>query len=72
MVCTIPIALLSLVNLAHIFFSFATYSHQFIDTYGKGLQGKDAAWAAKKYHGHCVLPESILQDFDDAVKASKA
>jgi hypothetical protein len=54
------------------FYSFATHAHWFIDAYAKGLQGKGAAWAAKKYHGHRVLPESILQDFDDAVKAGKA
>ena len=37
---------------AHIFFSFATHAHCFIDAYAKGLQGKGAAWAAKKYCGH--------------------
>jgi len=54
------------------FFSFATCARRFIDAYAKGLQGKGAAWAAKKYRGHRILPESILQDFDDAVKAGKA
>jgi len=43
-----------------------------MDAYSKGLQGKGAAWAAKKYRGHRVLPESILQEFDDAERASKA
>jgi hypothetical protein len=32
------------------------------------LQGKGAAWAAKKYQGHRVLPDSILKEFDDAEK----
>jgi hypothetical protein len=52
--------------------SFPTRARRFIDAYAKGLQGKGAAWAAKKYRGHRILPESILQDFDDAVKAGKA
>ena len=36
-------------NLSH---RFATHAHRFIDAYAKGLQGKGAAWAAKKYRGH--------------------
>ena len=43
-----------------------------MDAYAKGLKGKGATWAAKKYRGHWVLPESILQEFDEAVKAGKA
>jgi len=31
-----------------------------MDAYSKGLKGKGAAWAAKKYRGHRVLPETIL------------
>ena len=31
-----------------------------MDAYRKGLSGKQAAWAAKKYHGHRVLPDTIL------------
>ncbi|KIK77126.1 hypothetical protein PAXRUDRAFT_167730, partial [Paxillus rubicundulus Ve08.2h10] len=45
---------------------YATRSHQFIDAYQKGLDGKQAAWAARKYHGHRVLPETILHEFDEA------
>jgi len=52
--------------------SFAMRARRFIDAYAKGLQGKGAAWATKKYRGHCVLPESILKEFDDAEKAGKA
>jgi hypothetical protein len=33
-----------------------------MDAYEKHLSGKQAAWAAKKYHGHRVLPESILSE----------
>jgi len=43
-----------------------------MDAYHKGLQGKDAAWAAKKYGGHRGVPTAILEDHDDAVKARKA
>jgi len=42
-----------------------------MDAYSKGLKGKGAAWAAKKYRGHRVLPETILKEFDDAEKAEK-
>ena len=43
-----------------------------MDAYAKGLKGKGAAWAAKKYRGHRVLPESILWEFDEAEKGGKA
>jgi hypothetical protein len=33
-----------------------------MDAYRKGLNGQQAAWAAKKYRGHRVIPEAILQD----------
>jgi hypothetical protein len=55
-------------NLSH---SFATRARRFIDAYAEGLQGKGAAWAAKKYRGHRVLPESILAEFDEVEKAGK-
>ncbi|KAG1812338.1 hypothetical protein DFJ58DRAFT_673776, partial [Suillus subalutaceus] len=47
---------------------FATRSARFIDAYQKGLNGVRAAWAIKRYRGHCVrlLPPSIMQEFDDA------
>ncbi|KAH7930139.1 hypothetical protein BV22DRAFT_1079400 [Leucogyrophana mollusca] len=44
---------------------FAIRSRRFIDAYQKGLNGKQAAWAVKKYRGHRVLPDSILCDFDE-------
>ena len=34
--------------------------------------GKGAAWAAKKYIGHCVLSGSILRVFDHAEKTEQA
>ncbi|PBK83278.1 hypothetical protein ARMGADRAFT_1048481 [Armillaria gallica] len=45
---------------------FATRSNRFMDAYRKGLNGRKAAWAGKKYHGHRVLPENILEEFDQA------
>jgi len=36
-----------------------------MDAYHKGLDGEQAAWAAKKYRGHRVLPSTILEDFDN-------
>ncbi|KDQ12520.1 hypothetical protein BOTBODRAFT_189230 [Botryobasidium botryosum FD-172 SS1] len=34
----------------------------FMDAYRKGLNGKQAAWASKKYRGHRVLPERIFEE----------
>ncbi|KAG2036682.1 hypothetical protein BDR03DRAFT_865592 [Suillus americanus] len=45
---------------------FAMRSRRFMDAYHKGLNGKQAAWAVKKYHGHRVLPDSILTELDEA------
>lgn len=28
--------------------------------YDKGLDGEQAAWVNKKYHGHRVIPKAIL------------
>ncbi|RDX54264.1 hypothetical protein OH76DRAFT_1341484, partial [Lentinus brumalis] len=36
------------------------------DAYRRGLDGLRAAWAAKKYRSHRVLPESLLADLDKA------
>ncbi|KII90431.1 hypothetical protein PLICRDRAFT_106718 [Plicaturopsis crispa FD-325 SS-3] len=41
---------------------FSTRSLRFMDGYRKGLDGKQAAWASKKYRGHRVLPESLFRD----------
>jgi hypothetical protein len=37
-----------------------------MDAYYKGLNGKQAAWAGKKYRGHRVLPETLLNDLEKA------
>ncbi|KAG2120171.1 hypothetical protein BD769DRAFT_1361885 [Suillus cothurnatus] len=39
---------------------------RFLDTYHRGLNRKQAAWAAKRYHEHRVLPDSILSELDAA------
>jgi hypothetical protein len=39
-------------------------SARLIDAYQKGLNGMQAAWAIKKYRGHRVLPQTILDKFD--------
>ncbi|THV07122.1 hypothetical protein K435DRAFT_644029, partial [Dendrothele bispora CBS 962.96] len=50
---------------------FSNRSHKFIDAYSKGLNGRQAAWAAQKYKGwkykgHRVLPESLMNDMSNA------
>ena len=34
---------------------YANHATRFIDSYTQGLSGPEAAWANKKYHGHCTL-----------------
>jgi len=43
---------------------FANRSLRFRDAYFCGLNGKQAAWAMGKYHGHCMLPSIILEEHD--------
>jgi len=45
---------------------FATRSQRFMDAYSRGLNGRQAAWAARKYRGHRMLPESIMNDLEKA------
>lgn len=42
-----------------------------MDAYRRGLDGTQAAWAAKKYRGHRVLPEAIMQEFDREAPAPR-
>ncbi|KZT63047.1 hypothetical protein DAEQUDRAFT_681078, partial [Daedalea quercina L-15889] len=44
---------------------FFIRTQHFMDAYCKGLTGKQALWATKKYHGHCLLPESTLAELDE-------
>jgi len=45
---------------------FAARSLRFMDAYRRGLNGKQAVWASKKYCSHRVLPESIFADLATA------
>ena len=44
---------------------FARRSWRFIDAYRQGLDGKWAAWAARKYYSHRVLPATLMVDIDN-------
>ena len=39
---------------------------RFMDAYDQGLNGRQAAWAARKYRGHRVLPVSIMDELEKA------
>ncbi|TFY52291.1 hypothetical protein EVJ58_g10102 [Rhodofomes roseus] len=43
---------------------YATRSRRFMDAYSKGLNGAQAAWAAKKYRSHRTLPTSLMADLE--------
>ncbi|KAJ7198733.1 hypothetical protein GGX14DRAFT_401718 [Mycena pura] len=43
---------------------FATRSERFMDAYRKGLDGIQATWGAKRYHGYRMVPQSILELFN--------
>ncbi|KAG2064344.1 hypothetical protein BDR04DRAFT_1130802 [Suillus decipiens] len=45
---------------------YAQRSCRFMNAYQKGLSGKQAAWATKKYCGHRVLPNSVLAELEAA------
>ena len=45
---------------------FTTWSCRFMDAYEQGLNSRQAAWAARKYWGHRVLPVSIMDDLEKA------
>ncbi|THU93162.1 hypothetical protein K435DRAFT_598479, partial [Dendrothele bispora CBS 962.96] len=45
---------------------FARRADRFMDAYRKGLSGHQAAWAARKYRGHRVVPDTIMKEFDEA------
>jgi hypothetical protein len=40
-----------------------------MDAYRKGLDGPKAVWANRKYHGHQVLPNNIIETLETAGKA---
>ncbi|KAI0746421.1 hypothetical protein C8Q80DRAFT_1121264 [Daedaleopsis nitida] len=45
---------------------FFTQTQRFMDAYRKVLSGKQVAWASKKYRGHHMLPEKIMEELDAA------
>ncbi|KAJ7099116.1 hypothetical protein C8R44DRAFT_642479 [Mycena epipterygia] len=45
---------------------FGNRSSKFVDAYAAGLNGRQAAWAARKYRGHRVIPASIMEELDAA------
>ncbi|KAJ7579497.1 hypothetical protein C8J56DRAFT_796169, partial [Mycena floridula] len=45
---------------------YSIRSLRFMDAYCKGLNRKQATWAAKKYQGHCTIPDSILAELSEA------
>ncbi|KAI0343131.1 hypothetical protein BDW22DRAFT_1407059 [Trametopsis cervina] len=45
---------------------FLVHLLRFMDVYRKGLNEKQMAWANQKYHGHCVLPDSIFTELQNA------
>ncbi|KAF9491682.1 hypothetical protein BDN71DRAFT_1397958, partial [Pleurotus eryngii] len=50
---------------------FATRSLRFMDAYRKGLDGAEAAWAAKKYRSHRTIPENILSQIGTLMNAPR-
>jgi len=40
-----------------------------MDAYQKGLNGPQAVWANRKYHGHQVLPNNIMETLEVVGKA---
>jgi hypothetical protein len=45
---------------------FANRSSRFMDAYSRGLNGRQAAWAARKYRGHRILPATIMDEVERA------
>ena len=45
---------------------FANRSNWFMDAYSHGLNRSQAAWAARKYRGHRVLPSRIMEELEKA------
>ncbi|KAJ7804229.1 hypothetical protein B0H13DRAFT_1671247, partial [Mycena leptocephala] len=43
-----------------------TRAHRFADAYRHGLDGAQAAWAARKYKGHRILPPEFLKEMEVA------
>ncbi|KIJ28186.1 hypothetical protein M422DRAFT_270589 [Sphaerobolus stellatus SS14] len=46
---------------------YANRSARFIFAYSEGLTGTQAVWANKKFHGHCILPPSMIAEIKKSV-----
>ncbi|QRW10291.1 DDE superfamily endonuclease [Ceratobasidium sp. AG-Ba] len=44
---------------------FAARSQRFVHAYLAGLSGSQAAWAMKKFRGHRIIPQALLQEMDE-------
>ncbi|KAF8811239.1 hypothetical protein BYT27DRAFT_6460459 [Phlegmacium glaucopus] len=42
--------------------NFSNRSLRFMDAYSRGLNGQQAAWGSRKYHGHRVLLNDIMEE----------
>ncbi|KAF9507821.1 hypothetical protein BS47DRAFT_1373802 [Hydnum rufescens UP504] len=51
---------------------FSNWSLQYMDGYQRGLDGREAAWATRKYHGHCQMPADATQEMIWEWMASKS
>ncbi len=50
---------------------FANQSLRYMDGYRHGLDGCEAAWAVKKYHGHRQIPADATREMIQEWMASK-
>jgi len=50
----------------YVIIRYARRARKFMDAYHRGLDGKQAAWASRKYRGHRVLPESLMEELSKA------
>ncbi|KAF8597137.1 hypothetical protein BDV93DRAFT_534597 [Ceratobasidium sp. AG-I] len=51
---------------------FFNKSQRYADAYMRGLDGREAVWANKKYQGHQVLPASIMEEVEAEFRSKKA
>ena len=57
---------LVLLPVVDMFDSFFNRAHRFVDAYAQGLDGRQSAWACKRYRGHRMLPDRIMEALDEA------
>ena len=43
---------------------FSNRAIRFMDAYHKGLNGKQAIWASRRYRSHRILPDSLMDDME--------